>query len=118
MLVSQQHSVPTGMGLTSASTLAQWRVGVDHPGDIICSGPKYQYPYSTDNINLTTQGYELLGEKYGEVFFDRVVLGQDWQPLQPVSASRAGSVVTVQFHVPAPPLVWDETLPSPHPTGS
>jgi hypothetical protein len=117
MLVSQQHSVPAGMGSTSASTIAQWRVGVDHPGDIVCSGPKYQYPYFTDNIHLTTQGYELLGEKYGEVFFDKVVLGQNWQPLQPISASRAGSVVTVQFHVPVPPLVWDDTLPSPHPTG-
>jgi len=116
MLVSQQHSVPQGMGQTSASTLAEWRVGVDHPGDIICSGPKYQYPYFTDNIHLTTQGYDLLGEKYGEVFFEKVVLGHDWQPLQPIAASRAGMVVTVQFHVPVPPMAWDDTLPSPHPT--
>lgn len=117
MLVSQQHSVPQGMGFTSASTLAQWQVGVDHPGDIICSGPKYQYPYYTDAIHLTTPGYEALGEKYAEVFFDRVVLGQNWQPLQPTGASRSGSVVTVQFNVPVPPLAWDDTLPSPHPTG-
>jgi hypothetical protein len=117
MLVSQQHSVPAGMGFTSASTLAEWQVGVDHPGDIICSGPKYQYPYFTDGVHLTTQGYELLGEKYGEVFYDRVVLGQSWQPLQPTGATRAGTVLTVQFHVPVEPLAWDDTLPSPHPTG-
>jgi hypothetical protein len=117
MLVSQQHSVPQNMGSTSASTIAAWRVGVDHPGDIVCSGPKYQYPYFTDAIHLTTRGYELLGEKYGEVFVERVVLGRSWQPLQPIGASRAGSVVTVQFHVPVPPLVWDDLLPTPHPTG-
>ena len=117
MFVSQQHSVPAGMGYTSASTLAEWQVGVDHPGDIVCSGPKYQYPYYSDNVHLTTQGYELLGEKYGEIFFEKVVQGQNWQPLQPINASRAGSVVTVQFHVPVAPLAWDDTFPSPHPTG-
>ena len=117
MLVSQQHSVPAGMGFTSASTLAEWQVGIDHPGDIFCSGAKYQYPYVTDGVHLSAMGYDLLGEKYGEIFYDSVVLGQRWQPLQPISAARAGSVVTVQFHVPAEPLVWDDTLPSPHPTG-
>ncbi len=117
MFVSQQHSVPAGMGFTSASTLAEWQVGVDHPNDIICSGPKYQYPYFTDGIHLTTQGYDLLGEKYGEVFFQKVVLGQAWQPLQPTGVARAGTILTVQMHVPAPPLAWDDTLPSPHPTG-
>jgi hypothetical protein len=70
-----------------------------------------------DNIHLTTQGYELLGEKYGEIFYDRVVAGQSWQPLQPIAATRSGSTVTVQFHVPNPPLAWDDSLPSPHPTG-
>lgn len=117
MLVSQQESVPMGMGSTSASTLAEWQVGIDHPGDIVCSGPKYQYPYYTDNVHLTTSGYEQLGEKYGEVFFEKVVLGQDWQPLQPIAATRAGTVVTVQFHVPVTPLAWNDTFPSPHPTG-
>jgi hypothetical protein len=120
MFVSQQESVPAGMGFTSASTLAEWRVGVDHPGDIVCTGPKYQYPYAaadTTSVHLSTAGYEALGEKYGEVFFQKVVSGQDWQPLQPTAATRAGSVVTVQFHVPVEPLAWDDAFPSPHPTG-
>ena len=117
MFVNQQHSVPMGKGATSASTLAEWSVGVDHPGDIVCSGPKYQYPYFTDNVHLTATGYELLGEKTGEVYFQKVVMGQDWQPLQPISATRSGMVVTVKFHVPVPPLTWDTTFPSPHPTG-
>jgi hypothetical protein len=120
MFVSQQESVPAGMGMTSASTLAEWQVGIDHPGDIVCTGPKYQYPYSSSDstsVHLSTAGYDMLGEKYGEIYFERVVMGHDWQPLQPLVASRSGSLVSVQFHVPAPPLAWDDTFPSPHPTG-
>lgn len=115
MLVSQQHSVPaTG---TTTSALAQWRVGVNNPSDIICSGPKYQYPYDADAVHMTGLAYDLLGEKYGEVFYERVVLGNDWQPLGPTRAVRAGTRgVTVTFHVPVAPLVWEETLPAPHQT--
>jgi hypothetical protein len=118
MLVSQQNAVPVGAG-TSASTIAQWKVGVDHPGDIICIGPKYQYSsYVQDGsgfVHLDATGYELLGEKLGQVYFERVVRGRDWQPLQPLEATRAGNVVSVRFHVPVPPLVLDGTFPSPHP---
>jgi hypothetical protein len=113
MLVSQQHSVPASGTTTSA--LAQWRVGVNNPGNIICSGPKYQYQYDNDGVHMTGVAYDLLGEKYGEVFYERVVLGNDWQPLGPTGAVREGARgVTVTFHVPVAPLVWDETLPPPH----
>jgi len=80
----------------------------------VCAGPKYQYPYASDNVHLVTQGYELLGEKYGEIYFRRVVQGTAWQPLQPISVTRSGNVVTVRFHVPVPPLAWDTKLPMPH----
>ncbi|XXX72328.1 dockerin [Sorangium sp. So ce134] len=116
MLVSQQHSVHLEAGSRAASTQAQWRVGVTHAGDIICSGPKYQYPYAADHIHLNANGYQQLGEKYGQVYFEKVVLGKDWQPLQPTRVERSGNVVTVHFHVPVPPLVWDDALPSPHQT--
>jgi hypothetical protein len=109
MIVSQQNSCND----RSASTLAQWKVGVDHPADIVCSGPKYQYP-SAEGIHLTTDGYQQLGEKYGQVYYQRVVLGNDWQPLQPVAIERKDTVITVRFHVPTPPLVWDTTFQSPH----
>jgi hypothetical protein len=96
----------------------QWMVGLDHPGDIICIGPKYQYPYSQAdgaNTHLTTAGYEMLGEKYAQVYFDKVVLGQNWQPLQPISVDVNANVINVHFHVPTPPLQWvdDSVLPPP-----
>ena len=115
MLLSQQQSTPDGKGQRSASLQAEWRVGVDHASDIICSGPKYQYTYS-DHLHLTTREYERLGEKYAQVYFERAVLGHAWQPLQPSAASRAGRVITVAFHVPVPPMVWDTVLPPPHQT--
>jgi hypothetical protein len=119
MLVSQQNSVPSTTGQVSVSAQQQYKVGIDHPGDIICVGPKYQYPYSTgsgnNGIHLNSQGYQLLGEKMGQVYFERVVAGHDWAPLQATSGERMGAnAVLVHFHVPVPPLVWDDTLPTPH----
>ena len=118
MLVSQQNSEPSGSGYASVSALQVWQAGVDHPGEIVCTGPKYQYSYASDSahVHLDPTGYDKLGEKYGQVYFERVVLGHDWQPLQPASATTSGNTVTVQFHVPVPPLVWDDTLPPPHGT--
>jgi hypothetical protein len=114
LVLSQQHSAPATAASRSPAAIAQWSAGVDHPGQIVCAGPKYQYPYVSDNTHLTSHGYELLGEKYGQAFAQLVGLGQSWAPLQPVAASRAGRVITVQFQVPVPPLAWDTSLPSPH----
>jgi hypothetical protein len=111
MLVSQQNSTND----RAASTLAQWKVGVDYPGSIVCIGPKYQYP-SVDGTHLTTDGYEPLGEKFGEVYYQRIIMGNNWQPLAPDTATRSGSVITVRFHVPVAPLVWETTFPAAHPT--
>jgi lysophospholipase L1-like esterase len=111
MIVSQQNSVNDH----AASTQAQWKVGVDHPAEIVCSGPKYQYR-SAEGIHLTADGYQQLGEKYGQVYYERVVLGKDWQPLQPTTVERNGAVITVHYHVPVPPLVWDSSFQPPHPS--
>ncbi|MET0412060.1 MAG: dockerin [Polyangiaceae bacterium] len=110
MIVSQQNAVND----RSASTLAQWKIGVDFPADAVCSGPKYQYPYSSDSIHMLVDGYEQLGEKYAQVYHERLVLGRAWRPLQPSNVERAGRVVSVRFDVPVPPLVWEESFQAPH----
>ena len=116
MFVSQQNSVPETNGMVSISALQVLKASVDHPGEIVCTGPKYQYSYMTDSahVHLPPQEYERLGEKTAQVYFERVVLGHDWQPLRPLSAERTASKVTVHFHVPVPPLDWDDLLPPPH----
>jgi hypothetical protein len=109
MLVSQQNSTND----RSASTLAQWKIGADYPNDIACVGPKYEYT-SADGTHETTDGYQQLGEKFGQVYYQRIVLGNVWQALSPISAMRGGAVITVVFHVPVPPLVWETTFQAPH----
>ena len=110
MIVSQQHST----GDRAPSTIAAWRIGVDHPGQVVCSGPKYQYPYTADAVHLVVDGYEQLGEKYAQVYYERIILGNDWQPLQPTTVERNGRVISVRFHVPVPPLAWEDSFQLPH----
>ena len=113
LFTNQQNSC--GTTGTSFSTLVQWKVGLDYPGKIICVGPKYQYPYATDGVHLVAEGYRQLGEKHGQVYYEKVVLGRDWQPLQPTSVVRTSTrVITVNFNVPVAPLVWDSTMPAPN----
>src|SRR4029079_14111716 len=53
MITSQQHSFGFVAGQTqgaSPSTIAEWRVGVDHPGNIVCSGAKSQSPHAPAHI--------------------------------------------------------------------
>lgn len=111
MLVSQQSTKDTGPDGSGAQV---WRAGREHPGEIICTGPKYQYQYSPDKLHLQAAGYRRLGEKYAEVFDAVVNRGVAWQPLGPLSAKRTGNVIAVTFHVPAPPLVWSTHLAAPH----
>ena len=110
MIVSQQNSVND----FAASSSAQWRIPLDIPEGIVCSGPKYVYPYAPDGVHLSTEGYRRLGEKTGQVYFERVVCGRPWQPLMPLSARRDSDGILVRFHVPFGPLVFDESLPRPH----
>lgn len=121
LFTSQQHGIYMYMAGQAprnidVSTTLQWKAGLEQPGKIVCTGPKYQYPYAVDFLHMTPEGYELMGEKYAEVFYSHVVLGHDWQPLQPLAdtVTRSGRVITVDFHVPFPPLAWDDVLPKPH----
>jgi len=110
MIVSQQDSCAD----RSPSTLAQWKIGVDYPDDFICSGPKYQYPYVADGVHLTANGYRQLGEKYGQIYYQRMIRGKKWQPLEPIGVKHRGHLLTVRYHVPVSPLVWDTNLEKPH----
>jgi hypothetical protein len=113
MFLSQQFAYPNSAGQRPAANQIQWQLGVKKPGEFVCTGPKYQYPGHGDGIHLSATGYQQLGEKNAQVYYERVLLGNDWQPLYPTGVTRDGRVVTVTFHVPVPPLAWDENLPAP-----
>lgn len=111
VLFASQQSTTTAAADSSAVQL--WRASVDHPGQIVCTGPKYQYTYS-DGLHMTAAGYRALGEKYAEVFDIVVNRGLPWKPLGPRKVSRAGAVITIDFDVPNPPMAWDETIAAAH----
>jgi hypothetical protein len=113
MFLSQQFGYPSTAGQEPLANQTQWQLGVDHHGQFVCTGPKYQYPGHGDGVHLSAVGYQLLGEKTAQVYDERILLGHDWQPLQPTGADRSGNVITVHFHVPVPPLGWDDTLDTP-----
>ena len=46
-----------------------------------------------------------------------MILGKDWQPLQPTEVKRKGKIITIHYHVPVPPLVWETRFEAPHPYG-
>jgi lysophospholipase L1-like esterase len=118
MYINQQHAYPNGAsnkGKRPDVNNMQWQLGVDHKDAFVCTGPKYQYEANSngDGVHLSVKGAEALGEKTAQVYYQRAVLGNDWQPLQPIGVDRSGRVVTVHFHVPVPPLVWDTTFDAP-----
>jgi hypothetical protein len=113
MLLSQQFAFPTGAGERPLATNSQWLLGVERPGAFVCTGPRYQYAGEGDSLHLTPRSYAAIGEKSGQVYFERFLLGRSWRPLSPLSASVDGGAVTVRLHVPVPPLTWDDSLPAP-----
>ncbi len=115
LLVSQQSTIASG---ATGSAVQVWQAGVQHPGQIICTGPKYAYQHSGDHLHFPAPGYERLGQKYAEVFdlaFNQKV---PWKPLQPNKLTRAGAVITLGFDVPNPPLVFESHFAPPHTTAN
>ncbi len=111
LLVSQQSTILVPRG---GSSVAVWRLGVDHPGQGYCVGPKYQYQYNGDHLHMDAAGYRRIGEKYAEVFDLVVNQGIFWKPVQPNTVVRDGVRLIITFDVPNPPLNWDENISAPH----
>lgn len=111
LLASQQSASATG---ATGSAVQLWQASLEHPEQILCVGPKYQYQYGPDRLHMPATGYVRLGEKYAEVFDLVVNQKRAWRPLQPRKVSRSGAKITVDFDVPNPPLVWDKHLQPPH----
>ena len=95
--------------LRSTSTAETCRLSAER-GDVVCVGPKYDFPYATDRIHLTAVGYRRLGELLGEAYVDTLVRGLAPPSVEAIAASVVGSAVEVRFRVPVPPLGWDTTL--------
>lgn len=91
--------------------IEQLRAHIEAPGKVILVGPKYHLP-TVDGSHLTNEGYRQHGEEFARVYHHVITQGRVWEPLRPKSISRVGAVITIQFYVPTPPLVFDTTLVS------
>lgn len=118
--VSQQNAAPARgreRASRSTSSFETWHLSTVRT-DVVCVGPKYDFPYAKDRIHSTASGYRRLGEKLAEAYVDTVVRGAKFRPLEPVEATFDGAVARVTFHIPHPPLDWETTLGRPHDTPS
>ena len=87
----------------------QLKAHVAAPGKVVLVGPAYQIANSNDCLHYTNHGERHLGEYIAKVYAKVVLGGQKWEPVRPKSITRNGAVITIEYFVPAPPLVIDTT---------
>lgn len=73
---------------------------------VVLATPGYQMVFN-DCLHFNGIGQRRLGEYIARAYSKWVFEGVKWQPTGPQSVSINGAVVTVKYHVPAPPLVLD-----------
>jgi hypothetical protein len=95
-------------GVKPVSALAQLDVAIEQPEKFVLVAPKYFFEYQ-DGVHLKNYMYKLLGEYYGRVMKKVIVDREPWLPLHATSTSISGNIITVNFHVPSPPLQINTT---------
>lgn len=74
--------------------------------DWYCVGPAY--PYTDKSGHLDPNGSRWLGMQFGKVMHRVLDLGQGWMPVHPLRATYRGTQVLIDFHVPHPPLQFQD----------
>jgi hypothetical protein len=99
----------SGRTYTTYSPVApmQLKAHVRAPGKVVLIGPAYQLTFLSDCQHFTNHGQRRLGEYFAKVYARVIFGGEKWEPVRPKMITRVGTVVTVQYHVPKPPLVLD-----------
>lgn len=85
--------------------MAQWELAQEEPNWYL-AGPVY--PYVDKGTHLSANGYRWFGQMLGKVYHQVVVERRNWQPLAPRRATFERREVLIDFHVPRPPLTFDE----------
>jgi Carbohydrate esterase, sialic acid-specific acetylesterase len=97
------HVYSTG-GITPRAALAHRDLVVSDGWHMAC--PMYQFDYA-DGHHLTGAASRCLGAYIGLAYKRAVIDRRHWTGLQPISATRSGSTITVPFSVPVGALVLD-----------
>ena len=86
--------------------MALLRTSNSSNGKFILTTPSYRV---TDrNGHLDANGYRWCGEFLAKVWYKRVMLNQNWHPLQPIKITKHNDYsILLEFNVPEPPLEFD-----------
>jgi hypothetical protein len=87
-------------------SLGQLNAVLDNPDKMYMVGPRYPFDYN-DLFHMTNYSYRRLGEYYGKAVKKVLVDKEPFLPLYPLNALQDGNTITINFHVPVPPLQWD-----------
>lgn len=79
------------------------------PGKVVLVTPAYPLDVRNDCLHFSATGQRRLGEYFAKAYAKIIFGGGTWEPVRPKTVSRAGNVITVQYFVPKPPLVFDTT---------
>jgi len=96
----------------------QYNAHVSAPGKVILVGPGYFVDQGTQTFPSTSPeclhqsivGERQVGEYFAKVYARVIFKGETWEPVRPKAVTRVANTVTVEYHVPVPPLVLDTTL--------
>jgi len=105
----------SGWTTTRTSRLVQMQLDahIAAPGKVIYVTPAYPFGVMNDCNHFSPAGERQLGEYFGKVYAKVVFGHKTWEPVRPQTITRgAGAqskVITVKYHVPEPPLVFDTT---------
>ena len=96
----------------------QYNAHLAAPGKVILVGPGYFVDQGTrvfpntqpECLHQSIVGERQVGEYFAKVYAKVVFKGETWEPVRPKTVTRVANVVTVEYHVPVPPLVLDTTL--------
>ncbi|MBX3222082.1 MAG: hypothetical protein KF795_16310 [Labilithrix sp.] len=82
---------------------------VKAPGKVIVVTPNYPFEHFTDCLHYSNYSQRRMGAYFAKAYQRTVIEGGTFEPLRPLSVTRAANVLTVKFFVPVPPMVIDTT---------
>lgn len=83
-----------------------------------CFGPNYMFAGS-DNVHKTNHGYRQIGLQVEKAIRHEMLTGRPFRPLEPkVALMLSERVIMVEFNVPVPPMVFDNTIVKQLPDGA
>ena len=108
LLISQL----SGWNDTRYSLLAQYQylAHKESAGKVVLVGASYPFQFFSDCRHFTGASRRQLGEYFAKAYKRIVFEGKAWEPVRPMSVTRAGAVITVKYYVPVPPLAFDTVL--------